>query len=102
MQLLETSLDTNLLNNAVRVRFPHSAVLPGGVSVQETLNNVVVLICTSQSVHRLVLPHPTRMYRSVSTWPGKSGGKVLPLNLSAQRPTPVNVGLRLYRGHCHT
>lgn len=102
MQLLETSLDTNLLNNAVKVKFPHSAVLPGGVSVQETLNNVVVLICTSQSVHRLVLPHPTRMYRSVSTWLGGSALKVLPLNPSAQRPTPVISGSLLYLNYHHS
>uniref|UniRef100_A0A4W6C3P0 Nucleoporin 160 n=1 Tax=Lates calcarifer TaxID=8187 RepID=A0A4W6C3P0_LATCA len=64
VQLVEQSLDTNLLNNAVRLRFTHCTVLPGGVSIQETLNNVIILISTNQSVHRLVLPHPTRMYRS--------------------------------------
>ncbi|KAM9352421.1 nuclear pore complex protein Nup160 [Symphorus nematophorus] len=64
VQLMETSLDANLLNNAVRLRFVHCAVLPGGVSVHETLSNVIVLVSTNQSVHRLVLPHPTRMYRS--------------------------------------
>lgn len=66
VQLVEQSLDTNLLNNAVRLRIPQCLLLPGGVSIQETLNNVIILIVTSQSVHRLVLPHPTRMYRSVS------------------------------------
>ncbi|CAL1594807.1 unnamed protein product [Knipowitschia caucasica] len=64
VHLVELSLDTNLLNNAVKLTFSHCSVLPGGVAVQETLNNVIVLICTNQSVHRLVLPHPTRMYRS--------------------------------------
>lgn len=64
VQLVELSLDTNLLNNAVKLKFSHCSVLPGGVHIQETLNNVIVLICTNQSVHRLVLPHPTRMYRS--------------------------------------
>ncbi|KAM4572900.1 nuclear pore complex protein Nup160 isoform 2-T2 [Odontesthes bonariensis] len=64
VQLVEESLDTNLLNNAVRLRFSRCSVLPGGVSIQETLNNVVILICTNQSVHRLLLPHPSRMYRS--------------------------------------
>lgn len=66
MQLVEQSLDTNLLNNAVRLKLVHCSVLPGGVQIQETLNNVVILIVTNQSVHRLVLPHPSRMYRSVS------------------------------------
>ncbi|CAJ1055772.1 nuclear pore complex protein Nup160 [Xyrichtys novacula] len=64
VQLVETSLDTNLLNNVVRLKFTHCTVLPGGVAIQETLNNVIILICTNQSVHRLVLPHPSRMYRS--------------------------------------
>ncbi|KAF1386258.1 hypothetical protein PFLUV_G00092650 [Perca fluviatilis] len=64
VQLVEQSLDTNLLNNAVRLRLSHCSVLPGGVHIQETLNNVVILISTNQSVHRLLLPHPSRMYRS--------------------------------------
>uniref|UniRef100_A0A3Q3W6F3 Uncharacterized protein n=1 Tax=Mola mola TaxID=94237 RepID=A0A3Q3W6F3_MOLML len=64
LQLVEQSLDTNLLNDAVKLKFTHCTVLPGGVNIQETLNNVIILICTNQSVHRLVLPHPTRMYRS--------------------------------------
>lgn len=66
MQLVEQSLDTNLLNNGVKLKFTHCTVLPGGVNIQETLNNVIILVCTNQSVHRLVLAHPTRMYRSVS------------------------------------
>ncbi|XP_042609351.1 nuclear pore complex protein Nup160-like [Cyprinus carpio] len=64
VQFVEQSLDTNLLNNAVRLHIPNCLLLPGGVSIQETLNNVIILIVTSQSVHRLVLPHPTHMYRS--------------------------------------
>ncbi|XP_077374049.1 nuclear pore complex protein Nup160 [Festucalex cinctus] len=64
LRLLEHWLDGNLLNNAVRLRFAHCQVLPGGVAVAETLNNVAVLVATNQSVHRLLLPHPRRMYRS--------------------------------------
>ncbi|KAM9854925.1 nuclear pore complex protein Nup160 [Aulostomus maculatus] len=64
VQLVETSLDTNLLNNAVKLHFAHCTVLPGGVAIQETLNNILILITTNQSVHRLLLPHPTCMYRS--------------------------------------
>ena len=66
VQLVEQSLDTNLLNNAVKLKITHCHLLPGGVHIQETLNNVIILIVTNQTVHRLVLPHPTRMYRSVS------------------------------------
>ncbi|KAJ8402930.1 hypothetical protein AAFF_G00362440 [Aldrovandia affinis] len=64
VQLVEQSLDTNLLNGAVRLKFLHCPLLPGGVHIQETLNNVVILIVTNQTVHRLVLPHPSCMYRS--------------------------------------
>uniref|UniRef100_A0A8C1TAN7 Nucleoporin 160 n=1 Tax=Cyprinus carpio TaxID=7962 RepID=A0A8C1TAN7_CYPCA len=64
VQFVEQSLDTNLLNNAVRLRIPNCLLLPGGVCIQETFNNVIILIVTSQSVHRLVLPHPSHMYRS--------------------------------------
>lgn len=66
VQLVEQSLDVNLLNNSLRLKILNCAVLPGGVHIHETLNNVTVLIVTNQSVHRMVLPHPTRMYRSVS------------------------------------
>lgn len=74
VQLVEQSLDTNLLNNAIKVKFTHCTVLPGGIHVEENLNNVIILICTNQSVHRLLLAHPTRMYRSVSGQRLKHGG----------------------------
>ncbi|MGH0170041.1 UNVERIFIED_CONTAM: hypothetical protein FKN15_058434 [Acipenser sinensis] len=64
LQLVEQSLDTNLLNNAVRLRIVNCNLLPGGVHLQETHSHVIILIVTNQSVHRLVLPHPARMYRS--------------------------------------
>ncbi|KAK1159711.1 nuclear pore complex protein Nup160-like [Acipenser oxyrinchus oxyrinchus] len=64
LQLVEQSLDTNLLNNAVRLRIVNCNLLPGGVHLQETQSHVIILIVTNQSVHRLVLPHPSRMYRS--------------------------------------
>ncbi|XP_035252589.1 nuclear pore complex protein Nup160 [Anguilla anguilla] len=64
VQLVEQSLDTNLLNGAVRLKFLHCPLLPGGVHIQETLSNVVIFIVTNQTVHHLLLPHPTCMYRS--------------------------------------
>ncbi|XP_062856315.1 nuclear pore complex protein Nup160 isoform X2 [Trichomycterus rosablanca] len=64
VQLVEQSLDTNLLNNSLRLKFLNCSVLPGGVHIHETLNHVIVLVVTNQSVHRMVLPHPTHMYRS--------------------------------------
>ncbi|XP_068947747.1 nuclear pore complex protein Nup160 [Petaurus breviceps papuanus] len=64
LELVEESLDINLLNNAVRLRFQNCNVLPGGVHVSETHNHVIILILTNHTVHRLILPHPSRMYRS--------------------------------------
>lgn len=64
LELVEESLDLNLLNNAVRLKFQNYNILPGGVHVSETQNHVIILILTNQTVHRLILPHPSRMYRS--------------------------------------
>ncbi|XP_037694406.1 nuclear pore complex protein Nup160 [Choloepus didactylus] len=64
LDLVEESLDINLLNNAVRLKFQNCSVLPGGVYVSETQNHVIILILTNQTAHRLLLPHPSRMYRS--------------------------------------
>ncbi|KAF4009453.1 hypothetical protein G4228_000119 [Cervus hanglu yarkandensis] len=64
LELVEESLDINLLNNAVRLKFQNCVLLPGGVHVSETQNHVIILILTNQTVHRLLLPHPSRMYRS--------------------------------------
>ncbi|EGW03960.1 Nuclear pore complex protein Nup160 [Cricetulus griseus] len=64
LELVEESLDINLLNNAVRLKFQNCSILPSGVHVSETQNHVIILILTNQTVHRLILPHPSRMYRS--------------------------------------
>ncbi|XP_048644174.1 nuclear pore complex protein Nup160 [Marmota marmota marmota] len=64
LELVEESLDLNLLNNAVRLKFQNCNILPGGIYVSETQNHVIILILTNQTVHRLLLPHPSRMYRS--------------------------------------
>ncbi|XP_007956700.1 nuclear pore complex protein Nup160 [Orycteropus afer afer] len=64
LELVEESLDVNLLNNAVHLKFQNCSVLPGGVHICETQNHVMILILTNQTVHRLLLPHPSRMYRS--------------------------------------
>ncbi|XP_073760698.1 nuclear pore complex protein Nup160 [Callorhinus ursinus] len=64
LELVEESLDVNLLNNTVRLKFQNCSLLPGGVHISETQNHVIILILTNQTVHRLLLPHPSRMYRS--------------------------------------
>uniref|UniRef100_A0A452TV44 Nucleoporin 160 n=1 Tax=Ursus maritimus TaxID=29073 RepID=A0A452TV44_URSMA len=64
LELVEESLDVNLLNNTVRLKFQNCSLLPAGVHISETQNHVIILILTNQTVHRLLLPHPSRMYRS--------------------------------------
>ncbi|KAJ6665587.1 hypothetical protein lerEdw1_003430 [Lerista edwardsae] len=64
LELVEESLDLNLLNNAVHLKFQNCSLLPGGVHIFETQHHVVILILTNQTAHRLLLPHPARMYRS--------------------------------------
>ncbi|KAM8939771.1 nuclear pore complex protein Nup160 [Pelodytes ibericus] len=64
LELVEDSLDINLLNNAIRLKILNCCILPGGVYVSETQSNVIIMVVTNLTVHRLVLPHPSRMYRS--------------------------------------
>ncbi|KAI8512729.1 hypothetical protein Bbelb_093680 [Branchiostoma belcheri] len=62
LELVELSGDANLEGNAVRIRFPDTAVVPC-VGIHETHAHVVVLLATVGSVHRIVLPHPSRIAR---------------------------------------
>ncbi|RMB98016.1 hypothetical protein DUI87_25494 [Hirundo rustica rustica] len=64
VELVEESLDVNLLNNAVRLRIQGCPFLPGGIHLCEVQSHLVVLLVTAQTVHRLLLPHPARLYRS--------------------------------------
>uniref|UniRef100_A0A8C2TN59 Nucleoporin 160 n=1 Tax=Coturnix japonica TaxID=93934 RepID=A0A8C2TN59_COTJA len=66
LELVEESLDTELLNNAVRLRIQGCPLLPGGVHLCEVQNHLVLLLVTVQSVHRILLPHPARAYRGVT------------------------------------
>lgn len=59
LELVEHSLDLNLHGNCLRIRFQGLPILEG-TSIHETKNNVVILVSTISSVHRLVLPHPTK------------------------------------------
>ncbi|XP_053305363.1 nuclear pore complex protein Nup160 [Spea bombifrons] len=63
LELVEESLDINLLNNAIRLKILNCCILPGGVHVCETHSNMIIMIVTNQTVHRLTLSHPSRMYR---------------------------------------
>lgn len=59
LELIEHSLDLNLQSNYLRIRFQGLAILEG-TSIHETKSNVVILVSTISSVHKLVLPHPAR------------------------------------------
>ncbi|KAM9221827.1 LOW QUALITY PROTEIN: nuclear pore complex protein Nup160-like [Dugong dugon] len=83
LEPVEESLDVNLLNNAVHLKFQNCSILPRGVYVSETENHVIIL--TDQTAHRLLLPHPSRMYRSVSwlfpksLWLHRLSARAIPL-----------------------
>ncbi|CAH1156010.1 unnamed protein product [Phaedon cochleariae] len=62
LELVEHSLDINLTGNRVRYRFTDTPILDG-VSLHETYENVIVLVPTVCSVHRLIFPHPDRFHR---------------------------------------
>ncbi|XP_059177377.1 nuclear pore complex protein Nup160-like [Physella acuta] len=62
LELVEESLDMSLSGNMVRYKFQDTPVLPK-VTVQEAHGNVVILVATVASVHRLVFPHPSKLNR---------------------------------------
>jgi nuclear pore complex protein Nup160 len=59
---VEHSLDVNLAGNRIRYKFVDTPILDG-VSIHETYDNVVVLVPTVCSVHRLIFPHPDKYHR---------------------------------------
>lgn len=61
LELTETSLDANLIDNHVLYRFTDAPVL--AASVHETHQHVVLLVVTVSSVHRLSYTHPELMAR---------------------------------------
>lgn len=64
LELVEESFDFTLFGNMVRYQFQDSPILPE-VSIHETAKNLVVLVSTVASVHRLVFPHPNKINRQV-------------------------------------
>ncbi|CAG9862053.1 unnamed protein product [Phyllotreta striolata] len=56
LELVEHSLDINLTGNRIRYKF--DTPILDGVSIHEILDNVVILVPTVCSVHRLIFPHP--------------------------------------------
>lgn len=57
-------MDINLAGNKLRYRFIDSPIIDG-ISVQETQENVIILVPTVCSVHRLRFPHPSLFHKQV-------------------------------------
>ena len=60
LELTEISLNYDLVGNRVRYRFVDTPLLPG-ITVHESWGNVVVLVATVGSGHKLCFPHPTKL-----------------------------------------
>ncbi|KAL3841807.1 hypothetical protein ACJMK2_019908 [Sinanodonta woodiana] len=60
LELVEQSLDQELSGSHLKYRFQDTPIL-GGISVHEVHGNVIILVATVASVHRLVFPHPSRL-----------------------------------------
>jgi len=63
LELVEVCLDFDLQGNQLRVRFNGSPIV--SVDVQETRRDVVFLVTTANSVHRLMFTHPTMLHTRV-------------------------------------
>jgi len=63
LELSEVSLNYNLVMNKVLYRFQDSPLLDG-ISVHESWGQIVVLVPTVTSVHRLSFPHPNKLEQS--------------------------------------
>ncbi|KAK6630703.1 hypothetical protein RUM44_002872 [Polyplax serrata] len=68
LELVEQSLDVNLIGNRIRYRFANTTVLDG-VTIHEVFNSVVVLVATASSVHRLSFPHPDTIHNQEHLFP---------------------------------
>lgn len=60
VEFIESSLDANLAGSHIKLRFKNTPVL-NKLSIHETADQVIILIATVASVHRLVLPHPKKL-----------------------------------------
>ncbi|EDO48975.1 predicted protein, partial [Nematostella vectensis] len=102
LELSEYSLDVNLSGNRIQLRFTDGKLLPK-VSVYESAGNVILLIATTTSVHRLVFPHPDRLPKHVSTFFLSSSSNVtLPSIFNLHSIPEVNEpwNLAVFSTHC--
>ena len=60
IEITEVSMNYNLVGSRVKFRFVDTPLLPG-ITVHESWGNVVVLVPTVGSVHKLSFPHPSRL-----------------------------------------
>ena len=60
MELIEISLNYDLVGNRVKYKFVDTPLLPG-ITVHESWGNVVILVPTVGSVHKLSFPHPGKL-----------------------------------------
>lgn len=67
LELVEHSLDVNLVGNQVRYKFQDSPVLEG-LTIHETHQGIVVLVCTVSSIHRLRFSYNDRGNRQGFVW----------------------------------
>ena len=65
VQLQEISLDCNLVENNVQLRFSNSRLLPH-IVIKETDRNVTILLATDHSVHRFTLSHPSKVSKNTT------------------------------------
>ncbi|KAL7295616.1 hypothetical protein TKK_0010980 [Trichogramma kaykai] len=66
LELVEYSLDINLVNNQVRYKFTDTPILEG-ITIHETANSIVILVVTVSSVHKLSFVHPKRVHKQDQT-----------------------------------
>ncbi|KAF7387510.1 hypothetical protein HZH68_013187 [Vespula germanica] len=62
LELVEQSLDVNLVKNRVRYKFTGTPILDG-ISIHETINSVIILVVTVSSVHKLSFSHPDKIHK---------------------------------------
>lgn len=60
IELNEVSTDMELQGNQLRVRLQNTPILEG-ISVNETQDEVIILLATIGSLHKLRFPHPRRL-----------------------------------------
>jgi len=60
LELIEISLNFDLVGNRVKYKFVDTPLLPG-ITVHESWGNVVILVPTVGSVHKLSFPHPAKL-----------------------------------------